>query len=111
VDLNPVRARLVESAEQWRWSSAAAHSRKELDEFGLLDGEWRQWRDWPEWSEFLQGADSNADKRLREQTKRCRPLGSPEFVRRWEEASGRRLEARPNGRPRKAPQKTALARA
>jgi len=103
VDLNPVRAGLVASARQWRWSSAQAHCSREMDEFGLLDGGWLDWCDWPEWAKFLAGARSEEDARLRRHTGQGRPLGSEQFLRRWEEISGRRLKVNPRGRPRKLP--------
>ena len=108
VDQNPVRAGLVAQASEWRWSSAQAHSRKVLDEFGLLDDEWIGWRDWPDWNEFLQLTDRDEDERLRAHTKNSRPLGAEAFVRRCEEAAGYRLSALPNGRPSKQAHRTVV---
>jgi putative transposase len=103
VDLNPVRARIVEGAEQWRWSSARAHTGKEIDEFGLLCGEWLEWRDWPDWRDYLKAPNPDEERRLRENTKQSRPLGSREFVRHWEGVLGRPLEPRKRGRPQNPP--------
>src|SRR6185436_13884565 len=47
VELNPVRAKLARQAEDWRWSSAAAHVTRRADGLTDLDalaGIHRNWR-------------------------------------------------------------------
>jgi len=80
VELNPVRARMVARAEDYRWSSAAAHLGGQ-DDFELLDMNW--WRneapfDWPA---ILQRGQPDSDaERLRACTYAGRPYGSEAFV-------------------------------
>ena len=102
VELNPVRARMVASAEQWRWSSAAAHcGLANPDAMLELDRWCRRWTV-SEWREFLADAESADEVReLRHCTHTGRPLGSPEFVAELEALTSRRLAARKGGRPKK----------
>jgi len=95
VSLNPVRARLVDRARDWRWSSTRAHLsgkndgitalapiRKRFPRFAdLLDDE-------PEADEFdrLRGAESVG-----------RPLGDERFLARIERLTARTLRARKRG--------------
>lgn len=89
VDLNPVRAKMVRSAAEWPWSSAAAHLGKS-DRPDLLSDEWKTWRDLPDWTEFLcVGDDESGAELLRSCTRRNRPLGSGAFLARL---NGRRVE-------------------
>jgi len=107
VELNPVRARMVGSAEQWRWSSAAAHcglaSPEAMPGFAMLEMErWRKRWTAAEWREFLANAESADEVReLRHCTHTGRPLGSPEFVAELEAAVSRPLAPRKGGRPKK----------
>ena len=81
VDLNPVRARMVGQAADWRWSSAAAHLAGKADEFGLLSIEWTQWRDWPNWADCLDvGQSADELEMFRKHTRLNRPLGSGAFA-------------------------------
>ena len=82
VELNPVRARMVERAEQWPWSSAPAHlggpDRAEL----LSLARWRERYDAKQWAEALALGLRAADieRRIREATRTGRPFGSEAFV-------------------------------
>jgi putative transposase len=102
VELNPVRAGMVERPEQWPWSSAAAHC-----EFAKPDPilEMERWRKrWAagEWLCFLTHAESATDlAALRRFTHTGRPLGSPEFVAELETSMLRPLAPRKRGRPNK----------
>ncbi len=98
VETNPVRAGLVECAEEYRWSSAAAHV-SGRDQAGLLDMDW--WaREGPgdEWADLL----SSAEEECREEIERCtyagRPFGDDSFVREMSERFGRYWK---RGRPKK----------
>ena len=100
---NPVRAGMVESAELYRWSTAAAHCRED-DLDGRLDlDQWRQNYNGERWREVLRtGVEDEAwEERLREATRRGYPLGSATFVERVGRALGRDLHPRPPGRPPK----------
>lgn len=103
VERNPVRAALVEHAEEYSWSTAAAHCREDALEGRLDLGEWRQHNTRERWREALRiGVQEEAmGERIREATRRGCPLGSEAFVERIGRALGRDLRPRPPGRPRK----------
>lgn len=96
VTLNPVRARLVERAEDWPWSSARAHragrddelvrTAPALDRYGgfafLAEQSDRDDEDWG----LLRRAETIG-----------RPLGSPEWIARAEARTGRALAPRKPG--------------
>ncbi len=79
VDLNPVRARIVDRAEIYRWSSAMAHI-SGRDEHGLLDLGWWKREAPPDWEAFLREQDDEVVERLRACTYAGRPFGDEEFV-------------------------------
>ena len=102
VELNPVRAGMAEAAEQWRWSSAAAHCGARAPD-GMLEMErWRKRWTVAEWREFLAGAESASEIReLRRATHTGRPLGTPEFVADLEKLTSRALAPQKGGRPKR----------
>ena len=110
VERNPVRAGLVERAEDYRWSSAAAHCHTQgicdLRGDGVLSDpceltasltpkKWRQWLREP-WE-----AEDEMTARLRQCTHTGRPAGDGSFIARLEALVGRVLRAKKVGRPRK----------
>ena len=102
VDLNPVRAGLVQSAVDWPWSSATAHVLGRPDVFRLLSMDWVEWREWPrDWGSVLETVEDNATRmEIRRHTFANRPMGSATFVEELEARSGRKLARREGGRPR-----------
>jgi len=94
VERNPVRAGLVEAAQDYGWSSAAAHVRGEEDAL-LAAG-----RPYPgpveDWGEWLRTPieDEKIVPRLRQSTHTGRPCGSSGFVAMLEDLLGRRLRPR-----------------
>jgi putative transposase len=102
VELNPVRAGMVERAEQWRWSSAAVHCGIAGADGTLEMERWRKRWAVAEWREFLGEAESAADvSELRRSTHTGRPLGTLEFVAEVEKLTLRPLVPRKGGRPKK----------
>jgi putative transposase len=103
VERDPVRGGLVDIAEAYPWSTAAAHCRE--DELGgLLElDEWRRNYTGERWQEVLRiGVEDEAvEERIREATRRGCPLGSAAFVERVGRTLGRDLRPRPPGRPPK----------
>ncbi len=96
VELNPVRAGLVESPYDWRWSSANAHLWGVDDRLVKVAPLLKLW---PDWSAFLAGdGDGVEDAQIRQHASSGRPMGDPEFVKRLEEQTGRILVPRPAGR-------------
>lgn len=102
VDLNPLRARLVERAMEFEWSSARGHVRSR-DPAGLLDmEEWRRLCPLDDWEEVLEEPaelDEGWSARLRDATRCGKPLGNKDFVGGLQSATGVDLEIRSPGRP------------
>jgi len=95
VELNPVRAKLVGRARDWRWSSARAHHSGRDGELvkvaPLLDrvGDWKA---------FLgEGLDATQREAIRACERTGRPLGAPAFVRKLEKKLDRPLVKRKPG--------------
>ena len=100
VELNPVRAGLVERAEAYPWSSAAAH-RGSADSWEVLAlAEWNRCWTGEEWGDILRGG-SEEGALIRSATYGGRPLGSEEFVTSLERYLKRRLQRGAPGRPKK----------
>lgn len=105
VDLNPVRAGLVSSATEWKWSSARAHMEPDCHD-PLLDCAWTNWfRRWnySEWKELLEAGNATTEEwnLLRRSTRTGEPFGPPDFIQQLEKESGRRLRVAATGRPKK----------
>lgn len=93
VELNPVRAGLVERPEQWRWSSCRAHLGLASD--GLTDVAPGRERI-PDWRALLDSGLRDSERAaLRAGERTGRPLGSSAFVDRLSAAVGRRLRPAP----------------
>jgi putative transposase len=103
VERNPVRAGMVRRAEDYRWSSAAAHCGKRSDALINPDADWlRKHLQAQEWSAWLAEGDEEEELRtVRRNIDKGLPCGSEEFVKRLGEQAGRPLEFRPQGRPAK----------
>jgi putative transposase len=102
VELNPVRAVMTRAAEQWQWSSAAAHCGVGAANTLLEMERWRRRWTIAEWRQHLVDGESSADaKTLRQYTHTGRPLGSAAFVADLERSTLRPLMARRAGRPKK----------
>jgi putative transposase len=103
IELNPVRARLVDRPEDWAWSSAGAHLT------GRSDGLTKNGAlgvPVAEWGIFLRaGLDEETLEILRAGERTGRPLGSADFVGRIEASTGRRLARRKPGRKPAPPEK------
>jgi putative transposase len=96
VELNPVRAGIVDQAEAYRWSSARVHARVQPD--ALLDSR----RPFPggvhDWALWLRsGGDDSRFEAIRSCTSTGRPAGSEEFVARLEKQLGRSLRPAKRG--------------
>jgi len=99
VELNPVRAGMVEKPEQWTWSSTAAHCGLTGADPLLEMERWGSRWSVSQWRSFLAEAESPAAlERLRQFTHTGRPLGGPEFVIELEALMSRPLGARKRGR-------------
>ena len=97
-----MRAGMVETAAQWRWSSAAAHCAAATTETGLELEPWRQRWTVADWIDYLAVGESSAEvAALRQFTHTGRPLGNAAFVAQLEQSTMRRLAPRERGRRRK----------
>jgi putative transposase len=90
VSLNPVRARLVEWAQDWRWSSTRAHLRGKDDGVTAL----APIRDrFPHFADLLAGEpEADLFARLRAAESIGRPLGNERFLAGVERRTGRPLK-------------------
>jgi putative transposase len=106
VELNPVRAGIVEHAWDWPWSSAHAHVTGN-DPSGMLDMEfWSKAFSGEKWKDFLKQSRTNESTiaKIRYATRMGYFLGSEETARKLENELGKLLL--PNKRGRKAWSKT-----
>jgi putative transposase len=101
-ELNPVRAQMVARAEDYRWSTAAAHY------CGAPADAWLDTEvfaaSWTPalWREYLGGGEAEEElASIRENTHTGRPLGSAEFVSGLERTLRRKLVPAKGGRPAK----------
>jgi putative transposase len=103
VELNPVRAKLVGRAEDWRWSSAPAHVRGRVDgltDLSALTGLHRDWR--AMLRDGLEGdAEEGKEAAIERHERTGRPLGSDAFIETLEARTGGMLKRRkPGPKPR-----------
>lgn len=95
VSLNPVRARLVERARDWAWSSVRAHLSGNSD--GIVDVRLVLER-FPDFAALLKaGEDEEAIKLLRQSESTGRPLGSAKWLQVLERQTGRALVPKKRG--------------
>src|SRR5580700_8771820 len=94
VSLNPVRARLVARAQDWRWSSTRAHLTGKDD--GITARAPIRER-FPDFADLIASADAEAFTRLRAAESIGRPLGDDRFLAKIERATKRSLKPRKRG--------------
>lgn len=105
IERNPVRARMVKQAEDYRWSSAAAHCG--LREDPLLSPDLPLLQTIPDWHSWLsQEEDPAILEFIRERTQKGQPCGSDEFARMLEGKCGRPLLKRKPGPKKKEVKET-----
>lgn len=117
IERNPLRARMARNAAKYLWSSAAVHcdgraataSAARIDPRAFLDLRW--WREasrgvnWTE--ELVEPIEDRELSRIRRATHTGRPLASDHWLAKLESKLGRRLRARPVGRPKGSTKKRA----
>jgi putative transposase len=96
VERNPVRAGMVARAEDYAWSSAAAHCGRRADP--LLHSAFPPAGVVRDWGEWLKTEDEQQTQALRRQTLTGRPCGSLAFVLQLEARTGRVLQPLKRGR-------------
>ena len=99
VELNPVRAGLVNSAEDYRWSSAAFHCGRRSDPLLKMGAKPEHLAGIANWSRWLaEGIADDTLVTLRNHASQNLPCGSPQFIAALEQSTGRCLRYRPPGR-------------
>ena len=103
VEMNPVRAGLVDNAATYRWSSTGAHCKGPDHTTAIVELDWAIWQEGggtEGWTAMLHGRESLAEVvQLRKCTYSGKPYGSTEFVQQMEAKHGRQWKNQ--GRPRK----------
>ena len=101
VECNPVRAGMVQRAEDYRWSSATAHCTKEPDILLNPESNWgKRFAAIGSWSAWLEMVDEvEKFDLLRKNANKGLPCGAADFVQALGIQAGRPLEGRPQGRP------------
>lgn len=97
IELNPVRAGLVNKAEDWKWSSAKAHITAKDNGSIKVNPSIKIANNWQE----LLSDDSDDFSLLRAHEKTGRPLGSDDFIDECELISGRVLKKKKTGPQKK----------
>lgn len=93
IELNPVRAGLVDRPEIWPWSSARAHLGLARDPLTALDPGHERIPDWPALLDL--GVDDAEAAALRAGERTGRPLGGAAFTARLSRLTGRPLRPAP----------------
>ncbi len=97
-ELNPVRARMVARADDWKWSSATTHCQGSAPDSWLAMNPWRERWSSDTWRAYLEaGVDEEELSALRRSTFSGRPLGSMEFTQSLEKVTKRRLVPQKRG--------------
>jgi len=99
VELNPVRAKLVERPDQWPWSSVHGHLGRRDDTLLTASPSLPRRGDW---DAYLAVETKVADE-VRRGTHTGRPVGDEGFLQELETRTGRPLHRRRRGRPRRVP--------
>jgi putative transposase len=104
VELNPVAAGIVNRAEDYPWSSAAAHCGLRNDFLIEPPDRSTYLRGLGDWSTWLgRGVPDACRERLKRHELKNLPCGSDAFVAKLENRAGRDLKCRPRGGQRKRP--------
>ena len=97
VENNPVRAKLTDRAEKWRWSSAAAHISGKDDQLSAVQPMLRLVK--KDWADFLGSPESEDEiNDMRKHERTGRPLCAPGFLNQLESLLGRPLKPKKAGR-------------
>ncbi len=109
IEANPVRAGLVASAGEYRWSSFTAHGLGQADEFLDLLPFYEEIAATPsarrrKWSAFVARVPEETElAAVRRSVETGLPFGTPAWLARLGKRLGLDLTIRPRGRPRKSP--------
>ena len=94
VENNPLSAKVVKKAESYKWSSARSRVKKMRDQILAVDC--YLVKEIKDSAVYLEGKDdAGTIQAVRENTRAGRPYGDEKFIRKIEQAVGRRLVALP----------------
>ncbi len=100
VENNPVRAKIVDAPEAYKWSSVRGHIIKGSDP--VLSGVCPLDKEYEDWSKYLMDKENEETiNDIRENTLTGRPCGDDVFIGKIEKKLGRSLKAQKRGRPKK----------
>lgn len=100
VERNPVRAGIVECAQTFRWSSAAAHCGLRKDR--ILSDDLPLLRFVTDWDGWLRERESEINlKFIRDRTRTGRPCADDAFIKKLETQFGRKLLPQKSGRKKR----------
>lgn len=99
IELNPVKAHLVDDPVQYRWSSCRTHVCGGFDEFPSMQ-EWLDKTEREAYTGYLMQHDLAMEEAVRKATSTGRPLGNVEFIKTLEIELQRRLLPGKAGRPK-----------
>lgn len=100
VEINPVKAGLVVSAEEYQWSSAKAHL-SGVNNPLLHEPAWLEAAEQEAYAAYVKTSDTETDSAIRKATKTGRPFGTEIFIDEMEFSLNRSLRPKRPGRPRK----------
>jgi putative transposase len=109
IELNPVRAAMVDDPAHTRWTSYRANALGQADELLTPHAVYQSLGTTPKQRQtayralFRSELDSEAISDIRLALNQNQPLGNARFMNRIAKAAGERREARPRGRPRLTP--------
>ena len=95
VELSPVKAKMVKSAWDYRWSSVHAHI-KGKDQQGIVDTQ-KLLEICGDWKTYLMQSQPILDNTLESHLSTGRPLGSADFIKMAEQLLGRDLKKKKPG--------------
>jgi putative transposase len=98
IEMNPVRAQLVDDPASWKWSSASAHLAGHDDQLVTVSPLLEMAGDW---KRFLSEPDEEDTDRIRKHERTGRALGAEDFLDSLEVALMRRVKCQKPGRKRK----------
>jgi putative transposase len=99
VENNPVRAHMVNHAQEYEWSSAQEHLGKNN---GLIKLHVLEDLTGVDWQDYLQENDEKTNEEMRIITRKGLILGTDNFINEMEQRFQRRLTRLKKGRPRKS---------
>ena len=100
MERNSIKAGLINSAEEYRWSSAKAHLSGENSPL-LHEPAWLDPAEQDSYADYVKNSDTEIENEILKATKTGRPFGTEFFIDEMEISLNRSLRPKPLGRPRK----------